>query len=174
MPTSKSRALRAPTLVREVLVTQLLFAATVGLIALACVWSVASWVVRDNAADWSARWISELEGLGAGLYVDSADPSFVAMDNYIERFPEIVYVRYYAPTGEVIYVESKADEVPFATLDRFAIVAKTTAQHSALLQPRIASRQVFDALSRLPMKLDIGHLVLVVDKFIGLTLAALK
>ncbi|MCZ6888739.1 MAG: EAL domain-containing protein [Gammaproteobacteria bacterium] len=106
------------TLVREVLITQLVFAAVVGVIALGCVWWVTHWVVRDNLGDWSTRWIGEMEALGEGLYREG-DEGFLSLDSYIARFPEIRYVRYYSPRGKVIYVESKDQgALAFAPLDR--------------------------------------------------------
>jgi diguanylate cyclase (GGDEF)-like protein len=103
------------TLVREVLMTQLAFAAVVGLIALVCVWSASNWVVRDNLNRWAARWIGEMESLGSGLYLDRGDDRFLALDNYIARFPEILYVRYYDDAGRVIYLEG-AEQPRFAQL----------------------------------------------------------
>ena len=64
---------RKGTLVREVLITQLVFAAVVGTIAIGSVAWVASWVMRDNLGDWSLRWINELEALGAKVVATGCD-----------------------------------------------------------------------------------------------------
>ena len=106
------------TLVGEVLTTQLIFAVVIGLIAVGCVWWIANWVVRDNLDDWSVRWVGELEALGAGLYVEEGDTGYLALANYVERFPEIMFVRYYDPDGNVIYVESRVEELSFAPLTK--------------------------------------------------------
>ncbi|MEZ5553139.1 MAG: EAL domain-containing protein [Pseudomonadales bacterium] len=102
---------RRRTLVRELLYSQLAFAAIVGLIALGCVWWVTNWVVRDNLDDWASRWIGEMETLGAGLYADRADERFLQLEGYLSRFPEIAYIRYYDIDGGVVYTES-ASETP--------------------------------------------------------------
>ena len=94
------------TLVREVLFSHLAFSAAVGIIALSCIWWVSHWVVQDNLDDWAARWIGEMESLGAGFYVDPADERFLELEKYLSRFPEIEYVRYYDLDGNVIYIES--------------------------------------------------------------------
>ena len=94
------------TLVREILFSNLAFAAVVGIIALSCIWWVSRWVVQDNLDDWATRWIGEMESLGAGFYVDPADERFLELENYLSRFPEIEYVRYYDLDGSVIYIES--------------------------------------------------------------------
>lgn len=105
------RASRSPkrTLVREVLVSQLAFAAVVGLIAIGCVWWVSNWVVRDNLDDWAVRWVGEMESLGSGFFVNPSDARFLELERYLSRFAEIEYVRYYDLGGEVIYLESAAD-----------------------------------------------------------------
>ena len=94
------------TLVREMLFSQLAFAALVGVIALGCIWWVSNWVIRDNLDDWATRWIGEMESLGAGFYIDPSDERFLELENYLSRFPEIEYVRYYDVDGAVIYIES--------------------------------------------------------------------
>ncbi len=94
------------TLVRAVLVSQLAFAALVGVIAIGCLWWVSNWVVRDNLDDWAIRWVGEMESLGSGFYVDTNDERFLELERYLSRFPEIQYVRYYDVDGEVIYLES--------------------------------------------------------------------
>ena len=97
------------TLVREVVYSQLAFAAIVGLIALGCVWWVSNWVVRDNLDDWASRWIGEMESLGSGFYADSTDERFLELESYLSRFPEIEYVRYYDLNGRTVYMESAQD-----------------------------------------------------------------
>ncbi len=104
------------TLVSEVLITQLVFAAVVGLIAVTCVWWIANRVVRDNLDDWSLRWVGELEALGSGLYLEDGDDRFLNLENYLLRFPEILYVRFYDEQGSVIYVEQSNQTSPFDEL----------------------------------------------------------
>ena len=98
------------TLVREVLISQLAFAAFVGLVAIGCVWWVSNWVVRDNLDDWAVRWVGEMESLGSGFFVDSSDERFLELSRYLSRFSEIEYVRYYDLHGEVIYLESAVEQ----------------------------------------------------------------
>lgn len=98
------------TLVRELLVSQLAFAAFVGVVAIGCVWWVSNWVVRDNLDDWAVRWVGEMESLGSGFFVDSTDDRFLELSRYLSRFAEIEYVRYYDLHGEVVYLESAAEE----------------------------------------------------------------
>jgi len=98
------------TLVREVLLSQLAFAAFVGVIAISCVWWVSNWVVRDNLDDWAVRWVGEMESLGSGFFVSPTDERFLELERYLSRFSEIEYVRYYDLNGELIYLESGAED----------------------------------------------------------------
>ncbi|MCZ6644205.1 MAG: diguanylate cyclase, partial [Gammaproteobacteria bacterium] len=101
------------------LIVQLVFAAFVGAIAIGCVWWVVSWVVRDNLDDWAKRWIVEMESLGTGLYLDETDERFLELENYLARFPEILYVRYYDSDGRILYVEQAAnDATAYPALER--------------------------------------------------------
>jgi len=113
---NKQSRLPTRTLVSEVLITQLVFAAVVGLIAVTCVWWIANRVVRDNLDDWSLRWVGELEALGSGLYLEDGDERFLNLENYLLRFPEILYVRFYDEQGNIIYVEKSEQKSPFKTL----------------------------------------------------------
>ena len=105
------------TLVREVLLAQLGFAAIICVIATASVWWVSNWVVRDNLNDWSQRWIQDVELLGSGFYFDRTDEQFLELESYIARFHEIDYVRYYDRQGQVIYVESREGSLARTPLD---------------------------------------------------------
>jgi diguanylate cyclase (GGDEF)-like protein len=104
------------SLVRDILLIQLVFAAAVGLIALASVWGISKWVVRDNAERWSSRWMAELTTLGAGLYLKDNSTTVIALRGYLDRYDELLYVRYYDPSGQPVYVESRIRELPFAPL----------------------------------------------------------
>ena len=78
---------------------------------------VANWVVRDNLDDWAARWIGEMESLGAGLYIEHTNERYLELENYLARFPEILYVRYYDAEGAVVYVEhAEGDERTYPEL----------------------------------------------------------
>ncbi|HEX7036747.1 MAG TPA: EAL domain-containing protein [Pseudomonadales bacterium] len=96
---------RHRTLVGELLLTQLAFAAVVGVVAVVSVWSVASWVVRDNLSTWAQQWIEELDTLGATLYLAEEPDRFLQIERYVAKFPEIAFVRYYEPDGTVRFAD---------------------------------------------------------------------
>ncbi len=121
------------TLVQEMLIVQLVFAAFVGAIAIGCVWWVVNWVVRDNLDDWAQRWIVEMESLGTGLYLDETDERFLELENYLVRFPEILYVRYYDSAGQILYVEQAANDVtayPALTHEEFLLLSEDAETHN--------------------------------------------
>ena len=99
-----------PTLVRQLLLTQLGYAVVVGAIALGCVWWVAQSVVRDNLEDWAERWLVEVNALGTGLYLQERDERFLEIESYLVRFPEIRYVRFYDTGGELLFAEYGAEQ----------------------------------------------------------------
>jgi diguanylate cyclase (GGDEF)-like protein len=154
------------TLVREVLFSQLIFAAFVGLTALGCVWWVSNWVVRDNLDDWAVRWVGEADALGSGLLVDPADDGFLELERYLSRLSEIEYVRYYDRDGEIAYFESALEDpalYPALTGEEFERLANAveTAQHhlkemtleplvrisKAVVRESIVSANLFEAES---------------------------
>ncbi len=115
-PTRKPRSL-----VSEILATQLAFAAVVGLIAVIGLWVISNYVLRDNLTKWSARWVAELETLGAGLYIEGDDTGLLALRTYLDRYDELLYIRYYDPDGKTLYVESNGHHIPFKPLPVSAI-----------------------------------------------------
>jgi len=98
------------------LLIQLVFAAAVGLIALASVWGLSKWVVRDNAERWSSRWMAELTSLGAGLFLRDDATTVIALRGYLDRYDELLYIRYYDHAGQPVYIESRLQDLPFPPL----------------------------------------------------------
>ena len=102
-----ARKLPRRTLVGELLATQLVFASVVGLVAVLSVWSIAGWVVRDNLSDWARQWMQELDSLGGALYLSEDPDRYLEVERYVAQFPEIAFVRYYAPDGSVLFADGE-------------------------------------------------------------------
>jgi len=96
---------RRRSLVSEILALQLIFAVIVGLLAFSGVWWSSSWVIEDNIRKWGEQWISNLDELGMPLYVSQDDEKYVRIESYVEKFPEISFVRYYSDVGEPIFTD---------------------------------------------------------------------
>ncbi len=96
---------RRRSLVGEILALQLLFAVLIGALAFGGVWWSSSWVIEDNISKWGEQWISNLDELGMPLYVSQDDEKYVRIETYVEKFPEISFVRYYSAAGEPIFTD---------------------------------------------------------------------
>ncbi len=103
------------TLVGELLLAQLSFAFALGVVAVVTVWSVADWVVRDNLSAWARQWIAELDTLGGALYASDDPGRYLQVEQYVDKFPEIAFVRYYDVDGSVLFrhgPEGRAADYP--------------------------------------------------------------
>ena len=103
------------SLVIEILLAQLAYAAIIAAVAVTSLTSGATWVIQNNVSKWAERWISDLDTLGVGLYSDNKSVRYAQIKSYLEKFPEISYIRYYDPSGIVIFQDvADADGKPQA------------------------------------------------------------
>ena len=98
------------SLIGEILVLQLCFALFVGTLAIVGLWWTSTWAIEDNLKKWGERWISELDDLGVPLYTTQNEDKYLRIENYINSFPEISFVRYYSPVGEIIFEDFPLQE----------------------------------------------------------------
>jgi diguanylate cyclase (GGDEF)-like protein len=96
---------RRRSLIGEILALQLLFAAIVGILALTGLWWASSWVIDDNMRKWGEQWLANLDDLGMPLYISDDSEKYVRIENYVDKFSEISFVRYYSADGEPIFSE---------------------------------------------------------------------
>ena len=103
------------SLVIEILLAQLAYAAIIAAVAVTSLTSGANWVIQNNISQWAERWIADLDNLGVGLYSDNKTVRYAQIKSYLEKFPEISYIRYYDPSGIVIFQDiADADGTPQA------------------------------------------------------------
>jgi diguanylate cyclase (GGDEF)-like protein len=98
------------SLINEILFLQLCFAFFVGGLAIIGLWWTSTWAIEDNLKRWGERWISELADLAVPLYSEDSEDKFVRIENYINSFPEISFVRFYSPDGQIIFSEFQIPE----------------------------------------------------------------
>jgi diguanylate cyclase (GGDEF)-like protein len=91
------------SLIGEILALQLFFALLVGSLAIVGLWWTSTWAIEDNLRKWGERWISELDDLGIPLYSTQDEDKYLRVENYINSFPEISFVRYYSPAGQIVF-----------------------------------------------------------------------
>jgi diguanylate cyclase (GGDEF)-like protein len=114
------------SLIGELLTLQLCFALLVGAMAIVGLWWTSTWVIEDNFRKWGDRWITELEDLGVPLFSTQNEDKFLQIETYIDSFPEIAFVRYYSPEGEIVFEDfplgesSQTAALDTAYLDRLA------------------------------------------------------
>lgn len=127
------------SLVAEILVLQLCFALLVGSLAIVGLWWTSTWAIEDNLKKWGERWISELDDIGVPLYSSQDADKYLRVENYINSFPEISFVRYYTPAGEIVFEDFPLHErLEVATLDPEylgTLVTDTTPDKAYLLEP---------------------------------------
>lgn len=97
------RLARRRSLIGEILALQLAFAAVIGLFALTGLWWASSWVIEDNMRRWGEQWLENLDELGMPLYVSEDKETHVRIDEYVEKFSEMSFVRYYSVAGEPMF-----------------------------------------------------------------------
>ncbi|MDJ0653670.1 MAG: EAL domain-containing protein [Xanthomonadales bacterium] len=100
------------SLVREVLLLQLLFGLCIAAAAMATVWWGANWAVEDNVNRWSREWAGNLGQLGAPLYSEDRGRAAVLIEDYVSQFPEIAFVRYHDVDGRLLFGFGESDGWP--------------------------------------------------------------
>ncbi len=103
------RLSRRRSLIGEILALQLAIAAVIGLFALTGLWWASSWVVEDNMRKWGEQWLDNLDELGMPLYVSEAEEGYVRIEEYVDKFSEMSFVRYYSIAGEPIFAASSQE-----------------------------------------------------------------
>lgn len=147
--TRKVRVRRARSMINDILLLQLVFAACLGLLAIGSLWVISRTVIEDNLKKWGQAWVTELEELGAPLYQSEDDERFLRVENYVSNFPEIVLVRYYTPAGEILFtVNSNAPHdgpglAPLSALQLDKLRTSTVPEKPYLLDTSTARQSLF-------------------------------
>ena len=87
-------------LVNEILTLQIVNAAIIGGFAIAVVYWGGQWVLQDSYGRWARQWTGELNELGAPLFLTDDDDALLNLESFIDKYPEIRRVSYYAPDGQ--------------------------------------------------------------------------
>jgi diguanylate cyclase (GGDEF)-like protein len=95
-------------LVSEVLTLQIVNAAIIGGFAVGGLFFGAQWVLMESYGRWAVQWTGELNELGAPLYLDENRDALMRLESFIDKYPEIRRVSYYAPDGRPVAALSQA------------------------------------------------------------------
>ncbi len=104
--TSDKRAL-----VHEILSIQVLSAALVGSMAIGGLYWGGQWILQDNYSRWAQQWTEQLNELGSPLYLVDDHEARISLDSFVDRYPEIDQVIYYAKDGSVLHTVDYPAEI---------------------------------------------------------------
>ena len=132
-------------LVHEILSIQVLSATLVGALAIIALYWGGQWILQDNYSRWALQWTDQLNELGSPLYLADDHEARISLDNFVDRYPEIDQVVYYANDGSVLHaVDNSEDSDPVDELsasqleDAIDVVGAKTPyiMSGAMLDPR--------------------------------------
>lgn len=90
-------------LVNEILSIQVISAALIGILAVASLYWGGQWVLQDSYSRWALQWTEELNELGSPLFLTDDDEALLRLESFVQRYPEIDRVAYFAPDGKAIF-----------------------------------------------------------------------
>jgi diguanylate cyclase (GGDEF)-like protein len=98
-------------LVHEILSMQVLSAAVVGGLAVISLYWGGQWILQDNYSRWALQWTEQLNELGSPLYLADDSESRIRLNGFVDRYPEIDQVVYYARNGSVLHAVDDAEDI---------------------------------------------------------------
>ncbi len=89
-------------LVNEILTLQIATAAIIGGFAIAVLYWGGQWVLQDSYGRWARQWTGELNELGAPLFLADDNDALLRLESFVDKYPEIRRVSYFAPDGQLL------------------------------------------------------------------------
>jgi len=132
-------------LVHEILSIQVFSAALFGGLAIASLYWGGQWVLQDNYGRWALQWTGELNELASPLYLADDDEALIRLESFVDRYPEIDRVSYFAKDGTNLFSVDNHDDLELVadlTEDRLdeavAVIGekKPYLMQSGLINPR--------------------------------------
>ncbi len=140
-------------LVHEIVSIQVFSAALIGALSIAGLYWGGQWVLQDNYARWALQWTEELNELGAPLYLADDGEALIRLESYVERYPEIDRVAYFAVDGTaIISVGNRNRSETIANLSEDALrdaIAVVGEKEPYLMSTGILEPQRFEILAPL-------------------------
>ena len=90
-------------LVNEILSIQVISAALIGILAVASLYWGGQWVLQENYGRWALQWTEELNELGSPLFLTDDGEALLRLESFVQRYPEIDRVAYFAPNGKAMF-----------------------------------------------------------------------
>jgi diguanylate cyclase (GGDEF)-like protein len=98
-------------LVHEILSIQVFSAALFGGLAIASLYWGGQWVLQDNYGRWALQWTEELNELGSPLYLSDDGEARIRLESFVERYPEIDRVSYFATDGSALFAVDNREQL---------------------------------------------------------------
>lgn len=138
-------------LVHEILSIQVLSAALFGGLAIASLYWGGQWVLQDNYGRWALQWTEELNELGSPLYLVDDSEALVRLESFVDRYPEIDRVSYFAKDGIKLFsVENRGGLEPATDLTKSRLdeaIAVIGKKKPYLMQSGIFNPRQFEILA---------------------------
>ncbi len=96
-------------LVNEILSIQVISAALIGILAVASLYWGGQWVLQENYGRWALQWTEELNELGSPLFLTDDGEALLRLESFVQRYPEIDRVAYFAPNGNAMFSVGNED-----------------------------------------------------------------
>jgi hypothetical protein len=90
---------RAPSLINDIITVQLVVATAIGLFSLAGLAWTSQAITDKNLERWASQWTSQLNELGAPLYVADPEETILSIERFVAAYPEESRVDWYTPEG---------------------------------------------------------------------------
>ena len=98
-------------LVNEILSIQVFSAALIGALAIVSLYWGGQWVLQDNYGRWALQWTEELNELGSPLFLADDDEALLRLESFVDRYPEIQQVSYFAKDGTALFSVGNGESV---------------------------------------------------------------
>ncbi len=126
------------SLINEIMLLQLLLLGVVGTLAIAGLFVTAQWFAQNNLNRWTVEWATELTDLGAPLYLPDGRDAMLRVEDFVQRYPEIVRVTYYQMDGAVKLAVGNAADLP-AAMPLGAVSLARLAERTGSEEPYLVS-----------------------------------
>ena len=129
LPVNLQQFLRRRSLASEILLLQLVFSLVIGLFAVGALWLASNRAIEDNMRNWGEQWLTSLDDIAMPLYISNDSESYLGVEEYVKKFPEISFVRFYDEVGELVFEDYRVEPLrpisPVPVLTLMGMVDKT-------------------------------------------------
>ncbi len=112
-----SRRKGTTSLVNRVVGLLMVWGIIVYVLGVAGLWWSSSKVIEDNFSQQAIDWVTKLDELGTPLYAANDEFLFQSIEEHVQRFPEISYLRYYEAGKNTIIAQYTSEKLAESLAD---------------------------------------------------------